>query len=151
MVQFRTTVALSRKTATGLEVPEAIVTALDAGKRPAVTVTLNGHYTYRSTIAPMDNSFWIPLAAEHRTEANLAAGDDVQVDVELDTAPRSVDVPDDLVAALAANPQAATMWQSLSYSDQRFHVLQVTGAKTDETRQRRLAKIIDTLNAGRKR
>ncbi len=151
MVQFSTTVVLGGKTATGLEVPEAIVTTLGAGKRPAVTVTLNDEYSYRSTIAPMSGSFWIPLAAEHREAASLAAGDTVNVTVELDTAPRTIEVPDDLAAAFTANPQAATMWQSLSYSDQRFHVLQLTGAKTDETRQRRLAKIIDTLNAGRKR
>ena len=151
MVQFRITVVLGGKTATGLEVPEDVVSALGSGKRPAVTVTLNGAYTYRSTIAPMDGSFWIPLAAEHRTAANLNANDDVTVEVELDTAPRTIEVPDDLAAAFTTNPQAATMWQSLSYSDQRFHVLQLTGAKTDETRQRRLTKIVDTLNAGRKR
>lgn len=151
MPQFSTDVILGGKTATGLEVPEAIVTDLNAGKRPAVTVTLNGTYSYRSTIAPMGGSFWIPLAAEHREAAGLAAGDTVDVAVELDTAPRTIDVPDDLATAFAANPQAAAMWTSLSYSDQRFHALQLEGAKTDETRQRRLAKIIETLNAGRKR
>ncbi len=151
MVQFTTTVVLSGKTATGLEVSESVVTDLGGGKRPAVTVTLNGTHTFRTTIAPMGGSFWIPLAAEHRQAAGLAAGDTVTVTADLDTTPRTIDLPEDLANAFTTAPQAAAFWPSLSYSDQRFHVLQLTGAKTDETRQRRLTKIIDTLNAGRKR
>jgi hypothetical protein len=127
------------------------VAELGAGKRPAVTVTLNDVHRYRSTIAPMGGSYWIPLAAEHRTAAGLAAGDVVDVSVDLDTAPRTVEIPPDLAAAFADNPAAAAMWTSLSYSDQRYHALQLDGAKSDDTRQRRLTKIIDTLNSGRKR
>jgi hypothetical protein len=151
MPTFRAELVLGGKTATGLEVPESILTDLASGKRPAVTVTLNGIHSYRSTIAPMGGSYWIPVAAEHRTAAGLAAGDQVDVTVELDTAPREVEVPADLASELASQPAASATWQSLSYSDKRWHVLQIDGAKTDETRQRRLRKTIDTLNAGRKR
>lgn len=150
-VQFRTELILAGKTATGLEVPATVLDALNAGKRPAVSVTLNGTYTYRSTIAPMSGSFWIPAAAEHRTAANLTAGDQVTVDIELDTAPRTVDVPPDFTAALTDNPAAQSQWNTLSYSDQRWHVLNLESAKTDDTRQRRLQKSITTLAEGRKR
>src|SRR3954465_160371 len=104
-MRFSTTVVLAGKTATGLEVPAEVVTALGAGKRPPVTVTVGGH-TYRSTVAPMAGSYWLPLAAEHRVAARVAAGDVVEVDVELDEAPRVVEVPADLGAALDAEPEA---------------------------------------------
>ena len=86
-MEFRTTVTLGGKTATGLQVPDEVVTALGAGKRPPVVVAVGGH-TYRTTIAPMGGAFWIPLAAEHREAAGLTAGDEVAVVVEHDPAPR---------------------------------------------------------------
>ena len=147
-MHFRSVVELGGKTATGIPVPASVVEGLGGGKRPAVTVTVGGH-TYRSTIAPMGGAFYLPLSAEHRTAAGLAAGDEVDVDVELDTAPRTVDVPADLAAALDADPAARAAFDALSYSNQRRHVLSVEGAKTDETRQRRIAKSVAELGAGR--
>ena len=147
-MQFRSVVELGGKTATGIPVPAAVVEGLGAGKRPAVTVILAGH-TYRSTIAPMGGAFYLPLSAEHRTATGLAAGDEVDVEVQLDTAPRTVDVPDDLAAALDAAPTARAAFDALSYSNRRRHVLSVEGAKTDETRQRRIAKAVADLGAGR--
>jgi uncharacterized protein YdeI (YjbR/CyaY-like superfamily) len=81
----------------------------------------------------------------------VAAGDELEVELVLDTAPRTVEVPHDFAAALDAEPAARVMFDSLSYSNQSWHVLQVTGAKTDETRQRRITKSVQTLRAGRKR
>ena len=146
-MRFSTTVELGGKTATGMEVPAEVVTALGAGKKPAVQVTVNGH-TYRSTIATMGGRFMLPLAAEHRTAARLAAGDAVEVDVELDTAPRTVDVPADLAAALDADPELRRRFDALSYSHQRRHVLAVDGAKTDATRERRVAGVLAALTGG---
>jgi hypothetical protein len=146
-MRFSTTVVLGGKTATGLEVPAEVVTALGAGKRPPVTVTVGGH-TYRSTVAPMAGSYWLPLAAEHRVTAGVAAGDVVEVDVELDEAPRVVEVPADLAAALDAEPEARRRFDALSFSNQRRHVLAVEGAKAEATRARRVASAVAALREG---
>ena len=139
---------LGGKTATGLEVPAEVVDALDAGKRPPVTVTING-FTYRSTVAVMGGRYLLPLSAENRTGAGVDAGDDIEVDVELDTAPRVVEPPRDLAEALDATDGARAAWDRLSYSHQRQHVLAIEEAKAADTRSRRVAKAIDMLTANR--
>jgi hypothetical protein len=149
-MRFRTTILQGGKTATGIEVPDDVMAALASGKRPAVTVTVNG-YSYRSTVASLGGKSMIGLSAEHRAGAGVAGGDEVEVDLELDTAPRVVTVPDDLAAALDAEPAARTTFERLSYSNKSWHVLQVTGAKTEETRQRRIARSVETLRQGRPR
>jgi uncharacterized protein YdeI (YjbR/CyaY-like superfamily) len=102
-------------------------------------------------VASMGGAAMISLSAEHRAGAGVAGGDEVEVDLELDTAPREVDVPPDLAAALDAEPAARRTFDGLSYSNQSWHVLQVTGAKTDETRQRRIGRSVETLKQGRPR
>ena len=147
-VKFRTQVLLGGKTATGLPVPGDVVEALGAGKKPAVTVTLGGH-TYRSTIASRGGQFLLPLSAENRERAGVAAGDEVDVEVALDTAPRELEIPADLTAALAADEGARARFESLSYSAKQRFVLPIGQAKTEETRQRRVAKVITDLRAGK--
>jgi antitoxin component of MazEF toxin-antitoxin module len=149
-MRFRTTIVQSGKNTTGIQVPDEVMEALAAGKRPAVKVTVDG-YSYRSTVASMGGAAMISLSAEHRAGAGVAGGDEVEVDLELDTAPRQVDVPPDLAAALDAEPAARHTFDGLSYSNKSWHVLQVTGAKTDETRQRRIARSVETLKQGRPR
>jgi hypothetical protein len=149
-MRFHTTILQSGKTATGIQVPPEVVEALGSGRRPAVKVTING-YTYRSTVAVLGGAYMVGVNAEHRAGAGVAGGDQVDVDVELDTAPREVTVPADLAAALDAEPDARRTFDGLSYSNKSWHVLQVTGAKTDETRQRRIAKSVDALKQGRAR
>lgn len=147
-MRFTTTVLQHGKTATGLQVPDEVVESLDAGKRVPVTVTINGH-AYPSTIAVMGGVFLVPLSAENRSAAGVAAGEQVDVDVELDTTPRAVTVPPDLLAALAASAPAKERFDGLSYSRQRAVVLSVESAKTDATRTRRIVKAVDELAAGR--
>jgi hypothetical protein len=149
-MRFSTTVELGGKTATGMEVPPGVVESLGAGKKPAVRVTVGGH-SYRSTIATMGGRFLLPLSAENRTAAGVAAGDPVEVDVELDTEPRTVEVPADLAAALDAEPAARARFDALAYSHRLRHVLAVEGAKAEATRQRRVASTVATLveEAGR--
>ena len=149
-MRFRTTILQSGKTATGIEVPDEVMEALGSGKRPAVTVTVNG-YSYRSTVATVAGRSMVGVSAEHRAGAGVAGGDEVEVDVELDTAPREVAVPDDLAAALDAEPAARATFEALSYSNKSWHTLQVTGAKTEETRRRRIARSIEILRQGRPR
>lgn len=143
-MKFKAKLELGGKTATGLEVPAKVVEALGAGKRPAVSVTLNGH-TYRSTVAVFDGRFMLPVSAEVRAAAGVQAGETVEVALALDTAPRVVEVPADFQAALAKDTAARRAFEALSYSNQRRHVLSITGAKTDETRQRRIAKALTEL------
>lgn len=147
-MKFRAVLLQSGKTATGLEVPEEVVTALNSGKRPAVSVTLNG-YTYRTTVAPMGGVFMIPVSAEIRANSGVKAGDDLEVTIELDTAPREVIVPEDFAAALAAEPEARAFFEKLSYSHKRRHVLSIEEAKTAETRQRRIEKAVAMLREGK--
>ena len=149
-MRFRTTIEQTGRTTTGIPVPESVVEALGMGKRPAVVVTVNGH-TYRSSIASMDGAPMISLSAENRERAGVAGGDEVDVDVELDTSPREVQVPADLAAALDAAPDARSTFDRLSYSNKSWHVLQVEGARTDETRARRIARSVEALRAGRVR
>jgi hypothetical protein len=144
-MKIRTTLLQHGKTATGFEVPADVVAALGSGKRPAVRVTI-GEHTYRSTVAPMGGVFLIGVSAENRLAAHVAAGDEIDVVIELDTDPREVVVPADFQAALAGDPVAAQRFESLSYSHKRQHVLAIDGAKTDATRQRRIAKAIEMLH-----
>lgn len=149
-MRLRTTIKQSGKTATGIEVPPELVEALGAGKRAPVTVTING-YTYRTTLGAMGGMTMIPLSAEHRARAGVAGGDEVDVDIEHDTAPRDVEVPDDLRAALDASPAARRTFDEISNSNKKWHVAQATSAKTEETRQRRIAKSVAMLEEGRAR
>jgi len=149
-MRFRTIIVQSGKNTTGIQVPDEVVEALGSGKRPAVKVTVNG-YSYRSTVASMSGVFMVSLSAEHRAGAGVGGGDEVEVDLELDSAPREVTVPPELVAALDAEPAARATFDGLSYSNKSWHVLQVIGAKTEETRQRRIARSVDALKQGRPR
>ncbi|WP_413600777.1 YdeI/OmpD-associated family protein [Curtobacterium sp. Curtsp57] len=143
-MEFTTTVLQARKTATGLPVPSDVIDALGAGKRPPVVVTLNGGYTYRSTVGVMNEQFLVPLSAEHREAAGIAAGDSVTVSIEVDALPRTVDIPSDLADALAAAGVRAA-FDTLSNSRQRALVDPVTQAKAPETRTRRVEKAVESL------
>jgi Bacteriocin-protection, YdeI or OmpD-Associated/Domain of unknown function (DUF1905) len=146
-VNFRTTVVQSGKTATGLQVPDDVVAALGGGRRPPVTVTLGGH-AYRTTIAPMGGAFWIPLSAEHREAAGVRADQEVDVRVELDTAPRETPLPDDLAAAL--DDGARAFFDGLAPSHRKEWVRWVEEAKKPETRAARVARTAEALSAGQK-
>ena len=149
-MRFRTTILQNDKTATGIPVPEDVVASLGAGKRPKVSVTING-YTYRSSVATVDGRFMVGVSATVRDGAGVEGGDTVDVDIELDTAPREVTVPPDFAAALKREPEAKRFFDGLSYSKQQWHVLSIEGAKTPETRQRRIDKSVGMLREGRAR
>lgn len=146
-MKFRTILLQAGKTATGIEVPDDIVERLGAGKRPPVRVTINGH-TYRSTVAVMGGQFLVGVSAENREKAGVAGGEEIEVDLDLDTEARVVAVPPDLAEALGGNAAARQRFEALSYSRQKALVTGIEGAKTEETRQRRLRKAIDDLLAG---
>jgi bifunctional DNA-binding transcriptional regulator/antitoxin component of YhaV-PrlF toxin-antitoxin module len=147
-VKYREVILLSGKTATGIRVPDEVVASLGSGKRLAVLVTIAG-YTYRSTVATLGGEFMIPVSAEVREAAGVAAGDEVEVEIELDTEPREVAVPPDFAEALDREPEARRYFEGLSYSNQRRYVLSIEDAKTTETRLRRIEKAVSQLREGR--
>ena len=147
-MKFRTTLLQADKNATGIQIPDEVVASLGAGKRPPVRVTING-YTYRNTVAVMGGVFMVGVSAEHRKGAGVAGGDEMDVDIELDTEPRVVTVPPDFQAALDNDVAAKRFFEGLSYSNQSRHVLSIEEAKTAETRQRRIEKAVSQLHAGK--
>jgi hypothetical protein len=137
---FQVTLAASGPT--GIEVPPEIVESFDAGKRVPVVVTI-GNYSYRSTVAPYKGPYMISVSAENRAGAGVGHGDTITVTLEHDTAPRTVEVPNDLLSALDKATSAA--WATLSFSHQNAHVQSILDAKTDETRARRIAAVVAKL------
>lgn len=142
--RFRTSLLASGKNTTGIEVPPEVIERLGAGRRPAVVVTI-GSYTYRSTVGVMGGRSLIPVSADHRRQAGIAAGDDIDVALELDTAPRPVELPADLAEVLSKDDAARRFFDGLSASQKKWHVQSVESAKTPETRQRRIAKSVELL------
>lgn len=145
---FRATVEAHGKTATGIRVPDEVVASLGTSKRPAVRVTISGH-TYRSTVAVMGGQFMVGVSAENRTSAGVVAGDEVNVEMELDTEPREVIVPSDLREALDRVDEARLFFDGLSYSHKRRYVMSIEDAKTAQTRQRRIEKAVSMLRERR--
>lgn len=142
--KFTTTLIQAEgKNATGIAVPAEVIAALGGKKRPAVKVSLNG-YTYRTTVAAYGEVFMLPVSAEHRTAAGVKAGDQLEVTLELDQEPRTIEVPEDLAAALDAKGLRAA-FDALAPSARKEHVRQVESAKATETRQRRISNIVEKL------
>lgn len=125
---------------TGIEVPPEVVEDLGAGKRPPVVVVVNG-FEYRSTIASMGGRFLIPFSSDKRAATGLEGGDAIVVDLELDTAPRTVELPADLAAALDA-AGARDGFDRLAPSAQKAHVTSIEAAKAPDTRRRRIDKAV---------
>jgi hypothetical protein len=145
-VRFRAKVLLAGKTATGVEVPAKVVNGLGSTKRPLVSVTING-YTYRSAIAPLGGVYMLGISEEVRNNAHVKSGDTVDIDLDLDTKPRDVEVPPELAKALAKDPKAKKYFDSLSYSGKYRLVAPIANGKTPETRKRNLAKALKELKA----
>jgi Bacteriocin-protection, YdeI or OmpD-Associated/Domain of unknown function (DUF1905) len=148
-MRFRATLESGGKTATGIEIPAKVVEALGSGRKPPVRITIGGH-TYRSTVASRGDRYLVGVSAENRALAGVAAGDEVDVDIELDTAPREVAVPTDLATALDADAEARRFFEALSFSQKQWYVIPIEQAKKPETRTRRIEKALAMLRAGRK-
>jgi hypothetical protein len=143
-VTFRAELQLAGKTATGFEVPPDAVEALGKGKRPPVTVELNG-YEYRSTVAPMRGKFMVGVSAKHREGAGVNAGEVYDVTLELDTEPREVELAPELAAAFKAEPLLCERFNALSFTRRRELAEPISEAKKPETRERRLDKALAAL------
>jgi Bacteriocin-protection, YdeI or OmpD-Associated/Domain of unknown function (DUF1905) len=148
-VEFDTTVAATGNN-TGIVVPDELIEGLGAGPRPAVVVNLNG-YEYRNTVGIMGGRHMISISAAVRKETGLKGGDPISVKLTVMDTPRPVDVPYDLSHALSAEPEVAAFFSKLSNSLQRYHVDNINGAKTPETRQRRIDKAVSLFRQGKPR
>jgi hypothetical protein len=143
-MRFTAEVEQTGGTTTGIEVPAEVVDALGGGRRPAVRVTINGA-TYRTSVASMGGRYLVSVSAQNRALTCVHGGDVVEVELVLDTEPRTVEVPADLRAALDAVPEAAAAFDRLPYSHQRQHVEAIAAAKQPATRQRRIDKAVAML------
>jgi hypothetical protein len=149
MPKFKTAIQKAEeKNAMGIVVPEAIVEKLASGKKPKVTVTLKG-YTYRSTVAVMGGQYLLPLNKEHRAAAGIVDGEKLEITLELDTAPREVEIPKDLAAALK-KAGLTKDFAALAYTHRKEHVRSVEEAKAPETRLRRIEKAVAMVEAKKK-
>lgn len=148
-VSFRTTLSAFGNN-TGIEVPKELIEQLGAGAKPPVQVNVNG-YEFRTTVGVMGGKHLVPVNAAIRKETGLAGGDAIDVALTLATAAREVEMPADFAAALAAEPTAKALFDGLSNSLQRYHTDNVSGAKTADTRQRRIEKAIALFLAGKQR
>lgn len=146
-MKIQATLEAHGKTATGIEIPSVVVEELGGGRRPPVKATING-YTYRTSVGSMGGRFLLPVSAEVRQNTGVAAGDTIDVELELDDAPREVEVPDDFAEALASNPDAGAAFGSLTYSNKRRLVMAIEAAKAADTRRRRIEKTVGDLAAG---
>lgn len=148
-VSFETTLSAFGNN-TGIVVPPDAIEALGEGKRPPVDVQLN-NCKYRTTVGSMKGQSMISVSAAIRAEAGLVAGDAVAVTLTVNDTARDVTIPDDLAAALCDNAGTASFFAGLSNSLQRYHIDQITSAKTEDTRQRRIDKAIGLFLNGKKR
>ena len=143
MIKFKTTI-LQFGNNTGIEVPEKILEQLGSSKKPLVVVSLN-NYVYRSAVAKMGDKYLISLSAENRKNAKVKGGDNLEVTLDLDTAPRTVEVPLELQKALDKNKTAKANFEKLAPSRKKAIVFSISDAKTDDTRVRRIEKAIESL------
>lgn len=145
MVSFNTTLQAADGNNVGILVPDEIVESFGRGKRVPVVVTIDGGYSYRNTTAFMGGQYWISFNAETRAATGRGADDEVEVTLEVDDAPRVVEVPPVLAVAFEKHPGTAAAWAALSYSKQKAHALSINEAKTETTRDRRVAKVLEAL------
>ena len=144
MPTFRTKL-LSSGNNVGIQVPEEIVLSFGVGKRVPVVVTVDGGYSYRNTISSMGGRYLISFNADTRAKTGLGGGDEVEITLEHDTAPRAVEMPPALAEALADDPDATAAWQKLAPSHQKEHARAIAEAKGDDTRARRVAAAVAKL------
>jgi hypothetical protein len=149
-MRFDAALLLNGKTATGVPVPESIIEGLGGGRRPQVNVSLNG-YTFRTSLGTLSGQVMIPVSAVVRNAAGIEAGDSLHIDIELATEPAQIAVPEDLQAALAAEPAARAFFDELTPSQKLGYTEWIDQAKKAETRQRRLEQTLDGLRERRAR
>jgi len=144
-ITFHTVILQTGKNTAGIQVPDEVIEKLGAGKQPLVRVTIN-KYTYRSAVAVMGGKYMISFNPEHRKAAGIQGGEEANVTLELDLEPRTVEIPPDLKDALI-KANALDAFEKSAPSMKKEYVRQVQEAKAQETRARRITKIVEKLSA----
>ena len=147
-VSFDTTLS-SFGNNTGIEIPDEVIESLNAGKRPSLMVRVNG-YEYQNTPGVMDGKTMLSFSSENRNKSGLKGGDKIHVELAVSTTQRKVEMSDAFLKALQ-DSNTLEFFNSLSNSLQRYHCDLINGAKTEETRQRRIDKAINLFKEGKKR
>jgi bacteriocin resistance YdeI/OmpD-like protein/uncharacterized protein DUF1905 len=148
--RFSTTLGSDEPSSLFIVVPPEVVAALGEKKRPPVRVTLNGDYTYRSTVSDYGGRYYLPIRREIREACGLAPDMLVEITLALDEEPRQIQVPDDLATAFVGDPEAKDAFDRLSFTHRREYVEWITGAKREATRTRRVAQTLEMLRHGAK-
>ena len=130
--------------ATAVEVPAAAIDKLNAGARPPVVIAINGH-TWRSRVAAMRGMHLIGISAANRKASAISEGDLVEVQLELDVEPRTVEEAADVAAALNQRRAVRAAFERLPFGLRRKHIAGIEAAKSPETRSRRIAKLVSEL------
>jgi Bacteriocin-protection, YdeI or OmpD-Associated/Domain of unknown function (DUF1905) len=149
-VNFQATLELDGQTATGITVPSAVMESLGVGKRPAVSVTING-FTFSTSVGTVKGKSKIPVSAERRRQMHAKAGDILLVSITLEAAPPEVETPKDFARALASDKNAEDLFASLTSSQRKGFIAPILETKSSETRTRRIDKALAALRAGQKR
>jgi hypothetical protein len=144
-IRFKSTLKQTGTNTTGIVVPREIMDRLAAGARPALAVRVN-HYSFRTTVGVMGGRSLLPFSAEHRKASKLEGGDAIEVELQLDQAPRTVDLPEDLEKALKADPDIHAVFLKLAPSRRKAAILNVLGAKAAATRARRISALVSALS-----
>lgn len=143
-MQLKAKILKTGATSAGIKVPGEFVEKLGGGRKPKVKVMFND-YLYRGSIAFMHGDFWLPVTNETREKSGVQIDEELELEIELDNEPRTVELPEDFKSALEKNPKAKVNFEALSYSHKRAHVLPIEAAKKPETRAKRIEKSIEML------
>ncbi len=126
-------------------IPREVATELGLKGMPKIQAVIAGT-PYRGSLMPMgDGTYCLGVLKSIQEAAGVGLGDTIEVLLELDTAPRTVEPPADLATVLAKDKQAAAAWEKLSFTDRKELALRLTSAKKPETRRRRLAAALERL------
>jgi uncharacterized protein YdeI (YjbR/CyaY-like superfamily) len=129
-------------------IPTAVMKTLGSEARPLIAITINGHQ-WRSRVALKNGKRLIGISAANRVKSGIAEGEVVPVELERDNQPRVVTEPADLAKALKGVPPAREAFNRLPFGLKNRYVNLIQEAKTPETRQRRIAKLVVDLCAGK--
>ena len=145
-----TTTLVARGPAAAIVLADEEVAAIGEGaKRSPVLATVNG-YSWRTSVTPMRGEFLVGLNRAVRESAGVRAGGTVEVAIELDMAPRKVDVPERLAGALAADPAAKAAFESLAYTHRKEYARWIAEAKREQTQERRVTQALEMLREGKR-
>lgn len=147
-MRLRAQIKGSGKTAAGIVVPDEFVESLGGGRRPAVRVGVAG-YSFRTSIGSMGGLFMLPVTNETRERSGLKVGETVDFEIELDTEPREVELPEALASALAADAAARSAFDTLSFTHRKEYARWIAEAKRQETRDRRVTQALEQLRQGK--